>query len=1302
MGTSEQGDVGTVTLVFTDLVGSTELLDQLGDERAESLRRAHFELLREAADKHSGDEVKSLGDGLMLAFRGTLQALACAAAMQKAVAAFDPGEGGLALGLRIGINVGDVANEDDDYFGTPVVIAKRLCDRAGAGEVLLSDVVRALVGTRGGHAFLDRGFLQLKGLADPLRTHQLDWDAGTGLAPRRGTRTLTEPEAADASPSIDIPLPPGLARAGEAHFVGRAAALRQLEEELELAASGERRVILLAGEPGVGKTRLSSKLALGARENGATVLFGHSDEETLVPFQPFIQAIAHYVEHAPTERLRKELGDGGRDLLRLVPELRDRMPELTLPEARDPDTERYRLFEAITNLLSASAAEAPLVLVLDDLHWADRPSLLLLRHIARAPGRAALLILGTYRDVELSRSHPLAETLSDLRRDRLFERINLTGLTQGEVEDLIAAWAGQSPPAGFAAAVWNETEGHPFFVQEILRHLLETGALYEKDGRTTTRLSVQQMGIPEGIKDVVARRLARLGEQTEDLLAVAACVGREFSSDILELVQHMPSAQVLTALEEAVAARVVEEVGGTLDSYRFSHALFRETLYDGLTKSRRARLHILIAEALERPGGPDGSLAELAHHFFEAATGSEVMDKAIFYATSAGDQAAQQLAYEDAARNYDRAVKALDLQGVRDNRVCELTLSLGTNAWNAGEFVRAKEAFRRAAGLAEELGMTGAYGRAALGFGGRMGFEIGTVDPVLINLLEKALQFLGPDQPALRSRVLARLAEALAYSGTGDRARRVELCAEARSLAEPLGDETLLAGLLGHENWAVSDPDSLDETYERSNRIIELADRSRATSLRMEGRLWRVMCSMQLGEMERMQADMAECDQLATEFRDSYYTWMVEMGSAMRCFARGEIADGEQLAWQALETGQLSQNPTAIQLFGIQMFHLRLSKGGLVELHAAAQAMAEHFVAIPAYRCALAAIYSELGLLDEAEREFELLAVNDFDQLPRDMFWLNCIDYLSYPCAALHDAERARTLYALLLPYRDRIVVGGAAGFVQGSLARALGSYAATAGQDDTAIADLEHAVETNVRAGLRHSVAEAQIDLAAVLGRRAGEGDATRADELLYAAEATATELGLVRLQECCRLQRGHVLEPAAAGGERTRLGRFATRAGGDMRAAVSTRGRAAMARLLDGSSDEELERRFGSVVAQRAVLGAMTRSFQPRMAHGFEGNVQLELTRPREDDSGRASDWWTISVARRRASVRHRTTDSAAVTIHCSVPDFIRLFSGEANLVSAWVEDRLQLEGDLILGSRLIEMFGGVKPFEAVATAA
>jgi hypothetical protein len=234
--------------------------------------------------------------------------------------------------------------------------------------------------------------------------------------------------------------------------------------------------------------------------------------------------------------------------------------------------------------------------------------------------------------------------------------------------------------------------------------------------------------------------------------------------------------------------------------------------------------------------------------------------------------------------------------------------------------------------------------------------------------------------------------------------------------------------------------------------------------------------------------------------------------------------------------------------------------------------------------------------------------------------------------------------------------------------------------------------------------VAETQIDLAAALLRRGKADDPSRAADLLDRAEATTTELGLDRLRERALLQRPGA-DPAAVGPEdeeRTRLGRFATRAGGDARAAVSTRGRAAMARLLDGSSDDELERRFGPVVAQRAVLGAMVRSFQPRMAYGFEGDVQLELTRLRESDAGRGSDWWTISVAKRRASVRHRTTPNPAVTIHCAVPDFIRLFSGDVNLISAWVDGRLQLEGDLILGSRLIEMFGGVKPFEAVDTAA
>jgi tetratricopeptide (TPR) repeat protein len=330
--------------------------------------------------------------------------------------------------------------------------------------------------------------------------------------------------------------------------------------------------------------------------------------------------------------------------------------------------------------------------------------------------------------------------------------------------------------------------------------------------------------------------------------------------------------------------------------------------------------------------------------------------------------------------------------------------------------------------------------------------------------------------------------------------------------------------------------------------------------------------------------------------------------------------------------------------------------------------MAEHFTPIPAYRCALAAIYSELGLLDEARREFEFLAANDFEGLPRDLFWVNCLDYLSYPCEALGDAERAGTLYSMLRLDSDRIAVGGAAGFVQGCLGRAAGVYAVTAGHLDEGIEQLSRALEVNSRAGLPHALAETQLDLAAARLARGNADDAPAAAALLDAAGELATKLGLGRLER--RALELRDAGPVVEGGdehERGRLGRFATRTSGDIRAALSTRGRAAMAKLLEQATDEELDRRFGSVVAQHTMLGAMARSFQPRMALGFEGDVLLGLTRPRETDEGRASDWWTIQVASRRARVRHRTSDAPAVTIHCSVPDFVRVFSGQTNMVAA-----------------------------------
>jgi class 3 adenylate cyclase/tetratricopeptide (TPR) repeat protein len=1291
----------TVTLLFTDLAGSTELLSRLGDEAADDLRRRHFELLREAALSHGGHEVKTLGDGVMVAFPSALAGVSCAVAMQMRIARNNAEHPDRHLGLRVGVNVGEAVSEEDDYFGTPVVVAKRLCDRATPGEILVSQVVRALVGSRGDYRFTDLGALSLKGLADPVAASRLEWDSGLSVAHREQHARDGQVAAPDFAPDEDrLPFPAALAAEARGRIVGREIQLARLVEELETARAGRRRLVLLAGEPGIGKTRLAAELASVAHERGAVVLYGRCSEETLVPFQPFVEALGQYVAQCSLPELRRSLGDGGGELARLLPELRRRLPALPEPAPGDSDTERYRLFEAAGSLLFATAHQSPAVLVLDDLHWADKPTLLLLSHIMRSAEQAPLLIVGTYRDVELTRSHPLAETLGDLRRERLFERLALEGLSEEDVAILIGAWAGQDPPAEFAHAVWRETEGHPFFVQELLRHLLETGAIRERHGHLAPKGSLKRMGIPEGVKDVIERRLARLDEATNRVLSVAAVIGRDFPVDLLEHVCEVSGERLFELLEAAAAARVIVVAPGASERYSFSHALIRATLYDDMTAPHRVRLHQRIGDALEalQDGDRDVRFGELAHHYFEAAAGSDALGKAIEYAEYAGLYAAGQLAYEEAAAHYERAVHGLALKGGDDSRRCTLMLALGENQWNAGEFVLARQTFRQAGELAERLGLADELARAALGLGGGFAHALGMVDPVLTAMLERALALAGDQDGALRAQLLARLAEALALTPQRDRA--AVLAEQAEQMARRIGDPAVLASVLIRGLWARVGPDAVDEQLGTAREIKRLAQEAGSEGALYEGYAWEIGALLKRGEIASARTAQEEHARIAERLRQPYYLWLAAAHQAADTFLEQPVSEIERAVARTVEIGQTTQNPTAVELFGAQIMFVRLFQGRAAELRAAARGFADA-VGIPGWRCGLALVCCEMGRDDEARRELERMAVNDFAEIQRDLFWLTCLELLADVCAHLGDTRRAAALYELLAPYEDCYVVLAEWAVPRGSVARPLGVLAATMGRFDQAAAHFEKALERDAQTGSAHAVAKARCDYATMLLDRAAPGDRERALALLDEACAAAE-----RLEMTAVVDKATALRQEDAGDDepfserrRARLSERAARFTSEARAAVSTRGRDTLGKLLGDVSDDALDRRFGSPLAERALLTAMARSYQPRLAFGFQGEIQYEFTHPPGADGERPSDWWTIRIDGTRAVARHRTAHNPAVTVHLSVPTFVRIFSGEDDPVAAMLEGRVTAEGDLVLGARLTEMFGAVSPSDVLA---
>jgi len=622
----------TTTILFSDLVGSTELMQRAGDDDAQLLFKAHYQLLRDAVSANGGAEVKSLGDGLMVAFASTADAVRCAIAMQQMSRRPVNGE---RLVIKVGINAGDALRDEGDYFGTAVVTARRLCDRAGPGQILCSSLVEGLLAGRQAFAFRDLGDLELKGITSAVATREVIYETDqSGLLLSRTP------------------------------FVGRESELTRLKTKLADARSGRGGLVMLVGEPGIGKSRMIEEFTEHARAAGSVVVFGACFEgEWTPPFAPFAQAIHGYAKEAAVEALRADLSYGAAALARLVPSLRDRLPDMGEPAPLQPDEERFRLLDAVSQFLIATSQRAPLVLVLDDLHWADKGTIAMLRHVARAAPGHRILVLGAYRDVELDRQHPLADALSALRREVEYDRILLKGLNRDDVGTLLSTLAEQDVNAALVQAISDETDGNPFFIREVLAHLVDEGKLYRgEDGQwKSDATSIADLGIPEGVRQVITRRLSRLSADANKLMTAASAFNGGFNFLTLSLVTGLTEASTLDAVDEALTAQLLRPTGQQ-DHYDFTHALIRHTLYSEMNPSRQVRLHRQIAEAYEQRNQDDAPkarhAAEMAYQYHRSAAipGAE---RGVPHALAAADQAVAAAAWDEAVMFFRMALDLL-------------------------------------------------------------------------------------------------------------------------------------------------------------------------------------------------------------------------------------------------------------------------------------------------------------------------------------------------------------------------------------------------------------------------------------------------------------------------------------------------------------------------------------------------------------------------------------------------------------------------------------------------------------------
>jgi predicted ATPase/class 3 adenylate cyclase len=622
---------GTVTVLSTDLVGSTLLNQRLGDEAATALEREIAELANAQIEKQRGVMITYSGDGLMVAFQSARRAVACAQDIQRGIARLNRSRPQIDLKLRVGLHTGEVVNDDGGLHGETLIIAKRIESVAPGATIYASDTVRGVLGTARTE-LEDRGEVALKGIDAPWRLWEVPWkDAET-------TGVL-----------------PGAARTP---FVGRAQERTRLLQAVERARSGSGTLILIGGEAGVGKSRLVEEVAAEARRLGLMVLTGHCvDQQGAPPYLPTIEHLEEAARQGSPETFRQALGENAPEIAKLLPELRVRYPNIPEPVTLPPEQERRYLLHGIAEFIERNARATPLMLVYEDLHWADESTLLLIRHLAQRVAQIPVLAVGTYRDTDLKPGRPLAAVLPELLRQRLAEEILLGRLTQEGVASLLEGRAGSKPPPQLVAVIYAETEGNPFFVEEVFLHLHEAGKLLDAAGQWRSGVQIADTDVPRSVGLVIGQRLERVSEDCRRILTIAALAGKAFRFDLLAGFQGIDEDDLLDALEAAAAATLIEDVStGREARYAFVHEQIRQTLLSLLSTARRQRLHLRMADALEALYGRDaeGHAPDIAFHLYQA--GAAVPgERTGRWLVRAAERALDALAFEDALRDLDAA-----------------------------------------------------------------------------------------------------------------------------------------------------------------------------------------------------------------------------------------------------------------------------------------------------------------------------------------------------------------------------------------------------------------------------------------------------------------------------------------------------------------------------------------------------------------------------------------------------------------------------------------------------------------------
>ena len=881
-------------------------------------------------------------------------------------------------------------------------------------------------------------------------------------------------------------------------FVGRQREMGDLKGRLEDALSGRGRLVTLVGEPGIGKTRTAQELATYAGLRGAQVLWGRCYEEQGVPsYWPWVQAIRSYVRESNPERLLSEMGAGAADIAEIVSDVRTQLPGLGTPsELDDPEQARFRLFDSIATFLRTASRTQPIMLILDDLHWSDQPSLMLLQFVTRELSGSRLLLVGTYRDVELSRRHPLAATLAELTRERLFERVLLRGLTEDDIARFIEMTSGVATPRSLSHAVYTQTEGNPLFVTEVVRLLVQEGEL---SAQTVRGRDSWEIRIPEGVREVIGRRLNQLTQRCNDTLTIASVIGREFELRHLDrLVDDQTEDMLLDVLEEGLNARVIEELPSSAGRYQFTHALIQETLSDELSLTRRVRLHGRIAEMLEGLYGADASVhaSELAHHFAlaEASAGSE---KLVQYSLLAGKRALDDYAYEEAIAHFERALASKGdsmnaetadiLAGL--GRAQAATLSLLESPQAAHNLRRAFEYYVENGVVARAVDI------AAL----RLRISLGDVD-----VIERALGLV-PEDSHEASRLLVQLGFHVGQTGEYERAK--EAFDRAIAIAERENDSTLKMRAFSYAATVAFYNGNSQESVDFGLHAIELAQQANDLDAEALAHVYVAFGYIHLGDSTRSQRYAGSGVEAAERSRHRQSLGNALLSHAILAAARGDWNEARDSSVRGLELAQQRLGHLCVRVLHEYQVGNPDEAGALLTTLVNILESGRPVVGIPRGFAAIiiAVAARQFGVTRYLETGKKAAAASVLSPTPA----ANESGRISLALIAVMEADiaAAKEIYEILSTFRGS--------YLWVSSDRMLGLLAGTMGNLDAAQTHFEDALAFCRDAGYRVDLAWSLCDYADMLLERDDDGDKSKATSLLDESLAISSELGMRPLME-------------------------------------------------------------------------------------------------------------------------------------------------------------------------------------------